>query len=84
MSDYGTDRTFKSKKAFREFVAAEGAENVGVFDTSMFPKNDGSKPATTVAELRPNRDMVVGPDVYSDRRWYATVKVGRDGKVVVK
>lgn len=28
--------------------------------------------------------QVVGPDPYNSRKWYATVKVGRNGKVTVK
>jgi hypothetical protein len=79
---YGTSRTFKSKKALREAVEAEGAENVGVFGTSIF----GNETASNVAELA-DQDasaVIVGPNVYSDRRWYASAVRGKDGKVKVK
>lgn len=76
---YGTDRTFKSKKALRERIAEVGAERVGVFGTSMF----GNEQAVNVAELR-DGDVIVGPNVYSDRRWYAAKTTLRDGTVTVK
>jgi hypothetical protein len=76
---YGTERTFKSKKALKEAVEAEGAENVGVFGTSAF----GNETATTVEELK-SSDVIVGPDVYSKRSWYANAVRGRDGKVKIK
>jgi hypothetical protein len=76
---YGTDRTFKTKKALKEAVEAEGAENVGVFGTSMF----GNETASTVAELN-SSDVIVGPDVYNKRMWYANAVKGRDGKVKIK
>lgn len=79
---YGTDRSFKTKKALREAVEAEGADKVGVFGTSMF----GNENATTVEELadESSTEVIVGPDVYSDRRWYANAVRGKDGKVRIK
>lgn len=76
---YGTNRTFKTKKALREAVEAEGADNVTVFGTSMF----GNEEAATVAELKP-ADVIVGPDVYNKRMWYANAVKGKDGKVRIK
>ncbi len=63
---YGTVRPFKTKKALREAVEAEGADKVSVFGTSVF----GNETALTVAGLRPT-DIIVGPDVYHKRSWYA-------------
>lgn len=67
---YGVDG-FKTKKALREAVEGLGADEVAVYGTSMF----GNETAQTVAELRPT-DVIVGPDVYNKRSWYATF----DGK----
>lgn len=67
---YGVDG-YKTKKALREAVDGLGADEVAVFGTSIF----GNETATTVAELGPS-DVIVGPDVYNRRSWYATF----DGK----
>lgn len=77
---YGTDRTFKSKKALRDAVAAEGADNVGVFGTSLF----GNETASTVADLAGTSAVIVGPDVYNRRTWYANVARKADGTIVIK
>jgi hypothetical protein len=79
---YGTNRTFKSKKALKEAVEAEGAENVTVFGTSIF----GNETASTVEELADmdSAAVIVGPDVYNKRMWYANAVRGRDGKVKIK
>lgn len=76
---YGTDRRFKSKKALREAVEAEGPEAVGVYGTSIF----GNETASTVAELKES-DVIVGPNVETDRRWYANAVRGKDGKIRIK
>lgn len=76
---YGTSRRFASKKAFRDAVAEQGADKVTVFDTSAFD-NRGT---VTVDSLAGTTAVIVGPDVYSDRRWYANVKIKKDGTVVV-
>jgi hypothetical protein len=68
---YGTVRTFKTKKALREAVAEHGADKVEVFGTSLF----GNELATYVSDLKPS-DVIVGPDVYRKRSWYANF----DGK----
>lgn len=67
---YGTVSTFKSKKALKEAVATHGAENVRVFDTSAF----NNKGTVSIAELADSSAVIVGPDVYSKRDWYANVK----------
>jgi hypothetical protein len=37
----------------------------------------------TVADLKES-DVIVGPNVYSDRRWYANAVKGKDGKVKIR
>jgi hypothetical protein len=63
---------FKSKKSLKEAVAR--GDKVFFTDTSAF----GNRGTIGVADLRPS-DMVVGPDPYKARNWYANVK---NGKVV--
>ena len=75
---YGV-RGFKTKKALKEAVVARGAENVEVFGTSMF----GDENATTVAELAGTAAVIVGPDVYTKRDWYANVKTKKDGTIYI-
>jgi hypothetical protein len=76
---YGV-RGFKSKKDLKDAVAERGAENVAVFGTSMFGDENGA----TVADLADNlRAVIVGPDVYNDRKWYANVKTKRDGTIYI-
>jgi len=65
---YGV-RGYKTKKALKEAIASHGADNVEVFGTSAF----GNENACTVAQLR-DSDVVVGPDVYHKRSWYANGK----------
>lgn len=80
---YGTDRTFKTKKALRDAVESEGADNVGIFGTSLF----GNESASTVAELADTegaRGVIVGPDVYNKRSWYANAIRKADGTVVIR
>jgi len=76
---YGTDTTYKTKAALRRAVEEQGAENVGVFGTSMF----GNEEAVNVAELAGTNAVIVGPDVYTRRNWYANVKVKRDGTIYI-
>jgi len=77
---YGTDRTFKTKSALKLAVDLEGAENVGVFGTSIF----GDERANTVADLAGTSAVIVGPDVYRTRNWYANVVTKRDGTITIK
>lgn len=64
----------KTKKALKELIAEKGADNVLVFDTSAFG-NRGTVPLSSLGTA----DVVVGPDVYSSRKWYANF---RNGKIV--
>ena len=63
-------KKFRTKKALREAVAAN--QSVVFIDTSAF-NNRGTVRA---ADLRES-DVVVGPDAYTQRSWYANVKQGR-------
>jgi predicted esterase YcpF (UPF0227 family) len=67
---YGTFTKFKTKAELRRKVEEVGADKVAVFGTSMF----GDENATTVAELADTSAVIVGPDVYNRRNWYANVK----------
>lgn len=76
MGNFGARRPngekFKSKKALREAVA--NGDSVVIYDTSLI-NNLGH---VTINELSPI-DVIVGPDPYTARNWYANVK---NGKVV--
>lgn len=76
---YGTDRTFKTKKALKDRIAEVGADRVGVFGTSIF----GNETAANVAEL-PDGAVIVGPNVYNDRKWYANKVTKSDGTITIK
>lgn len=68
-----TYRSIKPKtKAELKRAVAEG-KDVYVQDTSMFGNRSGP-----ISNLRPE-DVIVGPDVYTKRSWYANYK---NGKVV--
>jgi hypothetical protein len=75
MSNYGAlfDGVHKpaTKKALRELVAS-APERVSFYDTSAF-NNRGT---VGVADLSPI-DVIVGPDPYTKRSWYANVKSGK-------
>ena len=73
---YGTSRRFASKKALKDAVAA--GEEVLVFDVSLFAATREPVPVATLADTSA---VIVGPDVYSDRRWYANVKRDKAGKI---
>lgn len=60
------------------------AAGIGVaFDQTAYP-HDGSLPGTIEIKDIPEDVtlVVVGPDPYQRRNWYANVKIGRNGKVV--
>lgn len=76
--NFGTVAQFKTKKALADYVKEQGAARVQVFDTSMFD-NRGT---ITLADLGP-ADVIVGPDPYTRRNWYANVKPGKDGVLKV-
>lgn len=81
MSNYATEGTFASKKAFAEHVAAKGADKVFVKDTSFF----NNKGRVSVASLADTSAMIIGPNAFNDRRWYANVKTNkRAGTVGIK
>lgn len=64
---------FKTKKALREAVAA--GERVFFYDTSAV-NNKGIRSNTD--DFVP-ADVIIGPDPYTARNWYANI---RNGKVV--
>lgn len=66
--------TIKTKKALREAIKERGADKILVYDTSGF-NNRGTIPIT---DLR-SSDVIVLPDVETDRRFYANF---RNGKLV--
>lgn len=72
---YGTEKVFKTKAALRRAVEAEGAGSVRVFGTSLY----GDEKASTVEDLAGSSAVIVGPNVYQERTWYANVKRGKDG-----
>lgn len=82
---HATEGKFASKKAFAAHVAANGADNVYVLDTSAFVKPADRR--VSVASLAGSTAVIVGPDAHNDRRWYANVKVKTDratkSKVIV-
>lgn len=67
---------FASKKAFREFVS-EASDSVRFEDTSFFD-NRGTFYGTDNPLLK-SSDVIVGPNPYTNRKWYANI---RNGKVV--
>lgn len=77
---YGTFATYASKKALKEDVEKRGAANVGVFGTSMF----GDENAHTIADLADSGNVIVGPHVENNRKWYANAITKRDGTISIK
>lgn len=70
MSNFGV-RGYATKKALREAVVA-GTDPL-VYDTSAFSNRGTVRLSTLVPS-----DVIVGPDPYNARNWYANVK--RDAK----
>jgi hypothetical protein len=69
--------TAPSKKAIKDAIAGTGNPRLvdfyrNVQETSMF----GSEARV------PGENIVVGPDAYTSRKWFATLTVDADGKVV--
>ena len=62
------------------------------FDQTAFPHDDGLpgliEPADVYRAIEQTGNeivlSVVGPDPYNRRMWYASVTIGRDGKLKVK
>jgi hypothetical protein len=82
MPNYGvTDaagQPFPSKTAFRKAVTA--GERVKVFSTSIF---ENVFPPKQLTDLQPS-DVIVGPDPFAKRDWYANVKVqARTGRIFI-
>lgn len=73
MSNYGTVGTFATKAALRRAVAKNGAENVMARDTSV----SDNKGTVTIASLADTTSVIVGPDPYTRRDWYAQVKTAK-------
>lgn len=71
-------RGFKTKTEFRVAVES-GAKDVYLSDTSLFA--DNGKFVSQVEEGE-RIGPVVGPDVYHNRKWYATV-TRKGGKLKV-
>jgi hypothetical protein len=63
---------FPSKKALRQAVA--NGDVVVLEDTSAF-NNRGT---VGVTDLNPS-DVIVGPDPYRQRSWYANIQPGKGG-----
>lgn len=77
---FGTQQRFSSKAKFAEHVKTVGGESVFVVDTSFFD----NKGTVTVASLADSSAVIVGPDVNTDRRWYANVVRLKSGEVRIK
>lgn len=61
----------KTKKQLREALAATPGDVT--FDDTSAIDNRGTLTADQLSPM----DVIVGPDVYTDRRWYANVVNGR-------
>lgn len=77
---FGTSETFKSKTALANAVKERGAENVIIFDTAI----TGGRGTVTVKDLAGTHEVICGPNVYTERKWYANVGVKRDGTIFIK
>lgn len=79
MSNYGTVERYATKKALAAAVAAD-PDAVIVCDTSAF-NNRGYVPVSALADDR--TAVIVGPDPYTERRWYARVTRAKSGTVKI-
>lgn len=77
---YGVEG-FPTKASLRRAVLEDPAQ-VYAFGTSLF----GDELSGSVAEILQKREsiLIVGPDVYRKRSWYANVTRDRSGRIVVK
>ena len=73
----GIHPRFASNKALREAVAA--GSWVSLEATSLF----GNEYDGALEDAPDNTYTVVGPDPYTNRKWYANI-TKRDGKITVK
>lgn len=69
----------QTKKALKEAVASD-ASTIFLYSTGL-----GGPQFNGLASQLPDdmEFLVVGPDPFKKRNWYATVKHGRDGKLTV-
>lgn len=92
----GKGKRIPTKSKLKELVSqaaraiADGDEHGDdfvMFDQTSMSMSGRVPGNATVADLlkapAETHLQVVGPDPYNSRNWYATVKVGRGGKVVV-
>ena len=72
MSNFGTvdPYRFHTKGALRE--AVKQGEDPEVYDTSVH----NCRGTIKVSELQPS-DVIIGPNVYKNRKWYANYKNGK-------
>lgn len=69
---------YKTMKALREGLAA--GHKIRLFGTSPFGPQYEGPPQEMPKDME---FIVVGPDPYNDRRWYASVKWNKKGVVSV-
>lgn len=69
-------KRFATKAALRRAVQA--GENVRFVDTTAF----GGRGTVTAEDLDPG-DVIIGPNPYERREWYANVKSTRNGSLRV-
>lgn len=67
---FGIEGKPRTKKALKDMVATLGADNVYAYDTSAF----GNKGTVPLSSLADTSAVIVGPDVETQRTWYANVK----------
>ena len=83
--DKMTRKRIKTKAALKRLLKVE-PQNV-IFDTtSEFPNAEYEQVASDLGNRPHHADeawSIVGPDPYSDRKWYATVRTNRLGNLVV-
>lgn len=74
----------KTKKALRDMVKEHGAENVFVHDTSLFKDSLGTLSLVELYAKKGSVAVIVGPDVYNDRKWFANIDRKKDGTYFIK
>jgi hypothetical protein len=70
---------FKTKAALKRAVA-EDPDSVTLLPTAMFTTQPEVKASGVVGD---DAWSIAGPNPYTDRRWYATVRRNSKGKVTV-
>lgn len=74
---YGKD--IPTKRALKEAIAANPA-SVYMYGTSDITPFSGSADKAVVGV----KYSVTGPNPYNNRKWYATIEKGQNGKITVK